>query len=140
MQGGDSLKRLFLASVIVFLTVAVILPPRSVQAADPPLEGPDRRTTLSVEYTQYEWWLSWYLNNQPACTLFTETENQPTLAEIRSQCTTEVYEAWKKTGACSSDVCGGLYLQNVGSKPAKKNVVVDLPPRQREYHRYRLRA
>ena len=120
--------RVFLSSIVLCLTVVMIFPPRMVQAADPPLEGPDRRTTLSVEYTQYEWWLSWYLNNQPACTLFTETDGQPTLAEIRAQCTIEVYEAWKKTGACASDTCGGLYLQQVGSRPARKDVVVDLPP------------
>lgn len=128
LQGGNSLKRIFLAGMILSLAAAVYLPPRSVQAADPPLEGPDRRTTLTVDYTQYQWWLSWYANNSPACSLLTDHESQPTLPEIRSQCTAEVYEAWKKTGACSSDTCGGLYLQQVGSKPAKKNVVVDLPP------------
>ena len=128
IKGGLHLGRRFLASLILLVLVMGQLPTQLVQAADPPLEGPDRRATITVDYTQYEWWLSWYLNNKPVCTILTDHESQPTLAEVRSQCSVEVYDAWKKTGACSGDICGGLYLQQVTSHPAKKQVTVNLEP------------
>lgn len=125
-------KRMAISLLFAILLMAGGIPAGIVHAEDTPYDGPDRRTTITVNVMRYEWWLVWYANNQPACQMLIEHEGEPFQADIFSQCTKETVDAWGKSGGCYTKddelICGGLYLQQVSQQEVEKEVVVDLPP------------
>ena len=108
----------------------------SVRAATAVGNGKTRQTTISVNYTRYEWWLLRWSDNKLLCHVYIDHEGLPTAADILTDCGGTIYKQWINTQACSGlgqgDIapsdCVGLYLYFIGSAPAVKNVKIDLPP------------
>jgi len=99
-------------------------------ATEPP--GPDRFTTITVDYTAYEWWLVQWGNPAASCTLYVDHDGLPSGAEIYNDCGQALYTEWSLTQPCpqaESDPasCSGDYLQFVQSGPATKQIGVALP-------------
>ena len=62
--------------------------------------GPNRKTTIRVSYTTYEWWLAAWRNNQVACQVYIEHEGLPDAGEVWYYCGDAIYNAWQATSAC----------------------------------------
>ena len=99
-----------------------------------PAQTPERFTTISVNYTVYEWWLMSWKTSQVACQVYTEHETWPTQEEVKYYCTASVAAQWAATKPCvfdgqvnSPEQCGGLYLHLQNITPSIKEVKVDLP-------------
>ena len=98
-------------------------------------DQPVRQTTLTVSYTQYEWWVIRWYDNQIACQVYIDHEGLPTGEEILTDCGKGVYELWAETSACpeaeagdgDTSLCTGAYLFFIGSRQAEKTITVDLP-------------
>jgi hypothetical protein len=124
----------------VFLALtglAVVFSPGPARAlarlSAPP--GPDRYTTILIEYTEYEWWLAAWEDNEFQCRILVDHEGQPTAGEIQRNCGETLYRAWLNTQPCpASDSeaasCPGHYIYFVTSRPAQREIGVALPPPQ----------
>ncbi len=96
--------------------------------------NPGRKTTITVQYTQYNWWLIRWVDNLIVCPFSIDHEGLPTRSEILARCGQAIYNQWKATPPCqltpdnsATTSCTGLYLFLVNSQPAEKSVVVELP-------------
>jgi hypothetical protein len=106
-----------------------------VQAASPTRQptptGPDRYTTMLVNFTQYEWWLVGREDNEINCAFWADHAGLPTDNDIISACGTSMYNVWKfKSPPCDkTDItsCKGFYLLPTRKRQAKKEVPVKLP-------------
>jgi hypothetical protein len=88
---------------------------------------------MSVDYTLYEWWIADWHTNTVYCSFWVDHEGLPDDNDIASACGQDFFDKqWQGSSApCSNDqidTCEGFYLIKVGSKPAKKDVPVILPP------------
>jgi hypothetical protein len=99
---------------------------------DPP---PPRQATVTETYTQLEWWLLKWSDNELVCRFFTGEEEQPNLNVIQSNCTEEVFRIMVDQPICDAATyggdlssCSGLYLYLADSRQAERQVVVDLLP------------
>lgn len=108
-----------------------------VRAAPQPVStptGPDRFTSITVDIILYEWWMIAWKDNNIYCALWVEHEGLPTDNELSWACNPQVYAEWKAYSVpCKAEnirECPGYYLQNVSSKPSKKEITVKLPPPQ----------
>ncbi|HEY61231.1 MAG TPA: hypothetical protein G4N95_01135 [Anaerolineae bacterium] len=98
-------------------------------------EKPSRQTDITVTYTQYEWWMLKWSNNELRCQIFTDHEGLPTSDDIFVYCGNDLYNKWIKTDACPAITeseknisdCNGFYLHPVSSEVLTKTVHVDLP-------------
>ncbi len=100
-------------------------------AGQPP--GPDRYTTIKVDYTSYEWWLVQWSDGSVVCQLFTDHEGLPTTSEIYNSCSLTDVQQETTLKPCDQaqdnpSACAGDYLQLVKSSPAQKEIGVTLPP------------
>jgi hypothetical protein len=98
-------------------------------------ENPSRLTTILVSYTEYEWWLISWQNNEVLCQVYADHEGLPTTGEVTKGCGEEAALAWNTTPPCKaiaknndSTNCNGLYMFLVSSQPKERQVVVELPP------------
>lgn len=133
----DQLKRLAALGVILVLAVVLIGSAanfaRPVSAQEETPEADKRITTLKVSYTAHEWWLVRWRGNAVDCRVVVDHEGLPIPDEIRVWCNTVLYNEWNATRPCvlkegeTSEDCPGLYLFEVGSYPAEKEVEVELP-------------
>jgi hypothetical protein len=125
------LFKLFL--VIILLSLTVRGTEISFAQEDEP---PQRQTTIVLSYTEYEWWLLSWSENQIVCVIYIDHEGIPTHEEVYDLCGAKLYEEWKDTPSCEVEVanedgttdCIGLYLHFISSYPAERTVVLDLPP------------
>jgi len=93
--------------------------------------GPDRVTTITVNYTAYTWWMATWNKNQIVCSLVVDHAGQPTLGEVYTNCDSTVYYTWKAQQPCVDTPrpeCEGYYLYLVTVKQSQKQVTVQLPP------------
>jgi hypothetical protein len=94
-------------------------------------QGGVRFTTVTVPYTQYEWWLIRWETNEIKCQFYTDHEGLPTPAEVSINCGQTLATQWMRTPACSPKKnktgCTGLYLHLVSITPAQKEIQVELP-------------
>lgn len=111
--------------------------PGPVQAAPAPVNtppGPDRFASITVDITLYEWWMIAWKDNNIYCALYVDHEGLPTNSELSWACDEQVYKEWKAySSPCKAENirdCPGYYLQNISSKPSKKEITVKLPPPQ----------
>jgi hypothetical protein len=101
-----------------------------------PGPGPNRKTTITVNVTLYEWWLLFWNNNERVCKLFIEHTGLPTSEDIGLQCGSSIQTIWNNTPPCTvessalSAQCPGLYLHLVGNYTIQRDVSIDLPPPQ----------
>ena len=122
----------FLSILIIgFSTLISAIPLNSNIYYAPPF----RRATVMETYTEQEWWLLAWKDNNLACAVHTEQEGLPKPTEIQSNCSSAVYKLWLEQPQCAAassggDVsgCKGYYLYYIGSRPAEREVVVELPP------------
>ncbi|MEN4011696.1 MAG: hypothetical protein ROW48_06650 [Bellilinea sp.] len=132
------MKRLALLGVILVLAggllTATLPAPAPVFAEQPTPEAPKRLTSLKVNYTQHEWWLVRWKNNEITCRFLVEHEGLPIADEIRVWCGNTLYNEWLATPPCTltspeqtAQTCKGLYLFEFSSYPASKDVEVELP-------------
>ena len=90
-----------------------------------------RITTIIVPYTEYEWWLLQWSNDQFACQILIDHEGLPEIDEVINFCGEELATAWWDTPPCSLDdidQCSGVYLYLASTQPKEKEVIVELPP------------
>lgn len=94
--------------------------------------GPNRKTTIKVSYTTYEWWLSSWSDNQVACQVYVEHEGLPDPGEVYYYCGESIYNAWQATQPCSfsnlaeQHSCPGYYLYLNRTTPGEREIEVKL--------------
>jgi hypothetical protein len=101
-----------------------------------PEETPPRQASLVVPFTEYEWWIIRWSNNQILCRVLIDHDGLPTGPEIFADCGNTVYDLWNATPSClvsedpsaAAQECSGVYLFFVTNRPAEKTILVDLPP------------
>lgn len=94
-----------------------------------------RQTTIIVPYTEYEWWLIRWSDNQIQCRILVDHEGLPTYDEVLKSCGATYAEDWLDTPACKQIIrgnpdiaaCTGVYLQLIGSRQTEREVVITLP-------------
>jgi len=117
-----------LATLLTFIGLA-LLPATSSRAAGsvaPP--GPDRVSTITVDYTAYDWWMASWGSNEVVCSITVDHEGQPTLGEVYNNCDPAIYDAWKTQKPCISGVCTGYYDYLIKTRQAQREMTVKLPP------------
>jgi hypothetical protein len=95
---------------------------------------PVRTTTITIPFTEYEWWLIRWSDNAIVCVLRIDHEGLPTAADVRTHCGQELYNQWIATPGCaigagdSTVACQGLYMHLVTFQQKERQVLVELPP------------
>ncbi len=97
-------------------------------------EATRRQTEITVSYTEYEWWLLRWSDNELVCQLYIEHDGLPTGAEVFKACGYEKYLEWMQTGPClvldkegDTSTCPGLYAHFISSEIKQKTITIDLP-------------
>ncbi|HNB54357.1 MAG TPA: hypothetical protein PK530_20595, partial [Anaerolineales bacterium] len=100
------------------------------EEGDPPV----RKAEIIVTFTQYQWWLTRWEDNQPSCYIIIEHEGIPTNLEVLANCGESLYDEWIVTPACppaaeggDTSVCDGLYVFLADIQPGQRKVTIDLP-------------
>ena len=94
-----------------------------------------RETTIVLEYTEVEWWLLRWSDNEITCQILVDHEGLPTSTEVYNTCGGTLYDEWRNTSACkqvlknkdNSSACKGLYLREIATQPKKKEIKIELP-------------
>ena len=89
-------RRIVIGSLIgVLLCVNLIAIPLRVQIATAQTEEPtSRQITITVSYTEYEWWLIQWADNQILCRIIVDHAGLPTPDEVLKACGQVYYEVW----------------------------------------------
>ena len=61
-----------------------ITPALAASNNDPP--GPDRYTSIKVDYTKYIWWLARWSNSKVVCEITVDHDGQPSWGEVYRDC------------------------------------------------------
>lgn len=122
------------AAGLIAITTLQSMPVRAQEETPEPVKAPKRLTTLQVNYTANEWWLVRWAGNDVTCRFIIDHEGLPIGDEIRTWCGDALYAEWNNTRACTlstpgqtTQSCSGMYLHYFESKPAVKEVEVELP-------------
>ncbi|OGN98165.1 MAG: hypothetical protein A2Z71_05125 [Chloroflexi bacterium RBG_13_50_21] len=134
--GMERLIRLFRLYLVCLFLMVILFGTGSVHAADVSTGGIERKATIAITYTRYEWWLLRWSNNQIQCQVYVDHEGWPTAEDVLTDCGGTIYNQWINTQPCTGlddgqippSGCTGLYLYFIGSAPAEKAIEVDLPP------------
>ena len=137
-KGMERLKRLFRVCFVCLFIISTVFYSGIVRAADNPIGEVTRQATINVTYTRYEWWLLSWSDNQIICQVYIDHEGWPTAEEVLNDCGGNIYKQWLATQSCTGldqgivplSNCAGLYLYFIGSAPADKDVIVNLPSAQ----------
>ena len=118
---------------LVLVCLAGALWPFSRAAAAPKYlpPGPDRFSSVTVDYTKYLWWMYPWQGAGPVCEIEVDHEGLPTPGDIYIDCGFDIYEEWIEQAPCREyDVrlCEGFYIFLAGTEPAQKVVSTQLPP------------
>ena len=95
--------------------------------------GSGRRETIEITLTEYTWRLINWQDTSLVCELRVDHPDQPTGAEIYSQCGRYIYYWWFETEPCyaftgdNPEECSGLYLFLLGSEEVTREIEVSLP-------------
>lgn len=118
---------------LVFVCVGGAVGPSSRAAAapsyDPP--GPDRFSTVTVDYTEYHWLMFPWRGKDPVCKIKIDHEGLPTPGDVYIDCGFDIWEEWIAQAPCTEfdvKLCKGFYVFLVDTKPAQKVVATALPP------------
>jgi hypothetical protein len=125
-----------LSLIIAFSGTAFTRPPSASPQPNPqpafapnPPPGPDRFTTVSVEYTSYEWYLATWGASSIVCSVIFDHEGLPYPSDVYNNCDLEVYTKWITQQPClleDTRLCDGYYTFPITSKPAQKQVAMEL--------------
>jgi hypothetical protein len=131
---GRFVLLLILAGVLTIAMVGNSLPV-SVRADTEPTPGPNRKTLIHVDASEYYWWLVYWSDNSVVCAITIDREGKPTNTDVLNGCGSAVYDKWLHTPACTGSetgaalqACKGMYLHNTGSQPISKEMEIDLAP------------
>jgi hypothetical protein len=94
-----------------------------------------RQTTITISYTDYEWWLIRWTDNQILCQFKIDHDGLPYSDEVLKACGGEVQAEWQSTPPCvkiakggtDTSVCSGLYLHLIASELKEREVLISLP-------------
>ncbi|MDK1029060.1 MAG: hypothetical protein QGD88_09200 [Anaerolineae bacterium] len=97
-------------------------------SADTP-PGPDRYTSILVDYTIYTWWMARFTDNSFVCEIITDHEGLPTLDEVHIGCGEDIFDDWFNQDPCVGKInqCNGNYIYQVDAVPSQREVAVELP-------------
>ena len=121
-------SRIFPGLIFLILLIGLAHPARVLADGDP-----RRQESIDIPYSEYDWWLVQWLNNNLACEIIVDHEGEPTGAEIYVQCGKEIYDQWRISDPCSAAdsenqvQCGGMYLFLTGSGLKQKEIQIELP-------------
>lgn len=98
-------------------------------------EQSERQVEITVPFTESEWWLTRWADNQIECVILTDHDGLPTADEVYNYCGKDLYEEWAVTQPCpeaaepgsSTESCEGLYLFLANRQPRQRTVVIELP-------------
>ena len=102
--------------------------PSPVFAPNPP-PGPDRFTTVTVDYTIHEWYFATWKGSYIVCSVLTDHEGLPFPTEVYRDCELGVYNKWISQPPCiynETNLCDGYYTFPINSTPATKEVAMQL--------------
>jgi hypothetical protein len=121
--------------LVACLALLILFAAMAIQDIQANAQSASRQQTIVVAYTEYEWWLIRWTDNQILCRLKVDHEGLPTTDEVFAACGTDISQLWQSTPPCkvikdgkkTTTVCAGLYLHLVASTPREREVVIDLP-------------
>jgi hypothetical protein len=122
-----SARRVICALGLFVVLLGTLIGGQSVAHA----QAPERKTTIIVPYTEYEWWLINWSDNTVRCRVLTSHDGLPTLDEVGAYCGQDLVDEWQSTELCNPAKiakCTGVYLFLASTTPKEKEVVVELPP------------
>jgi hypothetical protein len=123
------LIRVSLLFVCVFSVPGGSRPAEAAPELQPP--GPDRFSTVTVDYTKYFWLMFPWRGPGPVCEIEIDHEGLPTPGDVYIDCGEEIYEEWITQAPCQEfDVrlCEGFYVFLADTEPAQKVISTQLPP------------
>ena len=95
----------------------------------------ERKASITISYTTYEWWLLTWSHSQLVCQVYVEHEGLPEPDEIGYYCGEQVKRDWLKTSSCvfsdeitKAEHCSGFYLHLVNVTPGERQITIDLMP------------
>ena len=91
--------------------------------------GPDRYTSILVDYTIHTWWMALFKDSSLACEIVTEYDGLPTLDDVYTQCGEDIFDEWYNQELCTGKArdCEGYYFYEVDAVPSQREVAVELP-------------
>ena len=104
--------------------------PRTASASNPP-PGPDRFTTVKVQYKAFEWQMATWKQQKSICTLIIDHEGAPLPGEVYRDCGETIYAKWIVQEPCISTnkrSCKGYYVFKTDSYMEEKEVPLELEP------------
>ena len=104
---------------------------QNLKAAFDTPPGPDRYTSIIVDYIKYTWWMARFDDRSIACEIIIDHEGLPTLNEVYSECGKNIAEEWFEQELCTDNKtrdCEGYYFYLVSTVPSQREVTVELPP------------
>lgn len=121
--------------LVAALILTFLLGPLAWKEGKAAAQAPARKTTIVVKYTEYEWWLIQWVDNQILCRILADHSGLPTGDEVLKSCGTDLFTQWQSTPPCAAAEggadeatrCDGLYLFLVSSQPKQREVLVNLP-------------
>lgn len=95
-------------------------------------QAPSRVTKVKVPYTEYEWWLIRFSDNQILCRVLIDHEGMPTVEEVAADCGADLAAQWWLSKPCNPNKpinkCDGLYVYLYASTQKERETEVILPP------------
>jgi hypothetical protein len=126
---------LIILLLVSFIAVLFLSNTGYIKANSIKQEGPERKVTITVSYTTYEWWLLTWNNSQLVCQVYAEHEGWPDPSEVEYYCGKQVLKDWLGTSSCfftdeitGIEQCPGLYLHLANVTPGEREIEVDLMP------------
>jgi len=133
-------KPTWITILVMFIMAGIVLGlfglhPSRVDATSLQTDGPQRKATITVSFTTYEWWLLTWSDSQVVCQIYIEHEGWPEVEEVQYYCGDNVLEDWLDTSPCvfddtitGTEQCPGLYLYQVSVTPGEREIEIDLQP------------
>ncbi len=120
-----------LTLLLILAGIVSVASSDGLAAPSPAPPGPDRFSVVTVDYTEYYWWLIRWGETEVECKIKVDHEGLPTPGDIYIDCGEEVYDKWVTQKPClasNTNECKGFYLILVDSRPAQKEISTKLPP------------
>lgn len=115
---------------LVFLISLLLVILSITNAHADPIHPPERTRIETETFTEREWWLLTWSDNDLACIVLVDHEGLPDRGEIFTHCGDTVLETWLNQPVCDGQdlsLCEGYYLHYVESREAVREIVVQIP-------------
>ena len=120
---------------LLLLTISILIlgsafspAPQPSSAPNPP-PGPDRFTTITVDYTTTTRWMATWRKGVVVCSIITDHNGPPTPDEVFTDCGEDIFDTWISQPPCRGDPreCEGYYVYPVAQELAHKEIPTELP-------------